>query len=592
MNHPTHRLTTTLLTPLLLATLLLTACNGDSDTPDPTATPSPTPTATSTPTSTTTPSPEGDPNLPPGLAPSPPDTWQRLDLAPGDAVPDVLGAFIADPTTGAGTLWSLNLVTPDIGQPIRHTVSPNAGYVIAGASLVDTASGQSFSWDERLHFVEMNDSGTALFVAQKGPCRIWAVNLAAPQPVLLATLTAVEVQACLVEANFSPDGSELLTILEPSRAGELPRAYLIDLTTGTPELLNLVEPSLPRDLRFNERASDDETAHLTASLPGAIWSARYHWATHIFTTSTIEIVATPRGSNDRPTQPDHLRFSPDGRWLAWSDTADLGVGRGLGGYDEWPVVVITSIEHAAPVVRAQRLALTNGIVTFDWLPDSSALVVQHEQGFALLSPDGSIEDLPFPVAFHNNPVPLPAPDGTARSLFDGQMMDSSGQPLGQLPPVVDAWAGAPETQTPTHSWWFGASYRWNSTGDRSLFVRAEVGGKDFGRGGVATLGLPPHITTGPDAATPGPIHLRVASDGDNLNVRSAPGLAAERIGQFPHGTLITLTRDPASERCDSRGCSILNDLDPTSDNPWWLYVRDEAGTLEGWVTSEFVEWAD
>ena len=589
MHQATRRLTTTRLASLLLAALLLAACTGDSDadTPEATPTAATTSTASATPTSTTTPPPESDTNLPPGLAPSPPDTWQRLDLTPGDKVPDTLGVFIADATTGAGTLWSLNPSHVDNPDYVIVDVSAHGNYVTAGRHLLNTANGDSVTHPTNSHLIVIDDRGLALFQSASA-CRFWAVNLVGPRPVLLATLEVTENSNCNVAAVFSPDASELLLAIAASDSNAASAAFVIDLETGEP--LPLPDLVVPGYVVAATTPSNTEVALLTVSLPGVAWVASYRWSDGTLTTTSIETGAIAR-KGKAPRSPGPLLISPDGRSAAWADSDDLSTGLGAGGEAEWPVVVIASIQDATPVVRAQRVALTNGIVTFHWLPDSSALVVQSEDGFALLTPAGVIQQLPFPVAFHSDPVPIPAPDALNRFAYDGRVVDRAGRELGQVSAVEQAW-NVPTTSRPW-SWWFGTSYAWGATADRLVFLNTAVPTGDFGSGGVSTLGLPPRIVTGPAAATPDqPIRLRVVSDGDNLNVRAAPGLAAERIGQFAHGTLVTLVRDSSIEHCGDRGCSILDDPDESYGESWWPYVRDETGTLEGWATSEFVEWAD
>ncbi len=586
MNHPTRRFTSTLLVPvlLLLAALLLATCTGDSDAPDPTTTPSPTAAASATPTATTTPPPEDIPALPPGLTASPPQTWQQLQLGPGDQVPDVLGAFIADPTTGAGTLWWLNPANIEDPEYVLVDTSLNGNYITAGGHILNTATQQSFSGNDAA-LILIDDRGLALFHTQDD-CRYWAVDLSGAQPAPLTTFDLPAERCIPATTRFSPDRTQLLLVVFGSNI-KGSALVTVDLTTGTSEQLATFEPTY---VTLNHGASDDESAILTAALPGAAWIASYEWPTATLTITTVETGALPRSEDKGPPQPSTPLVSPDGRWIAWANTEDIGTGDGAGGQAEWPVVVIASIENATPVVRAQRVALTNGIVTFQWLPDSSALIVQSEDGFALLAPDGALQPLPFPVASHFDPVPIPSPDTADRFLYDGRVVDIKGDEVAPVPAVTVAWSTPTESRP--WSWWLASTYAWGPTPDLVVLTSTQFPGGDFGRGGVATLGLPPHITTGPAAATPDePIRLRVASDGDNLNVRAAPGLAAEPIGKFPHGTLITLTRDTTIQHCGDRGCSILNDPDLPYGESYWLYVRDEAG-LQGWVTSEFIEWAD
>jgi SH3 domain-containing protein len=571
------RLATTLLT---TTALLLAACTGSDDaTPDPADTPLPTLTATATPTASSTPPPEDPSNLPPGLTASPPGTWRQLELAPGDPVPDILGAFIADAATGTGTLWSLNPAAIENPDYALVSTTPDGNYVTVSTNLVNTASGQSFAWTGQARFRQIDDRGYAIFTSPRG-CSFWLVDLsgAEPQPVAAHELpTNITQGDCALAARLSPDATELLAI-------DYTTLFSINLATGVTTELATIDAS---SVRFSDGPHGDEAAFLTASLPGVAWVTSYRWSDGALTTTSIETGAVARNQGKAPRPPGRLLISPDGRWAAWTDSDDLGTGYGAGGIAEWPVVVIASIEDATPVVRAQRVALTNGIVTFQWLPDSSALVVQSEDGFALLTPDGALQPLPFPVAFHSDPVPIPAPDASSRFLYNGRVVDATSNEVTPTPAVTEAWGGGPNP-----SWWTRNFYDWATTADRIILTRTEFPAGDFGRGGIATLGLPPRITTGPAAATPDePIRLRVASDGDNLNVRAAPGLAAERIGRFPHGTLITLSRDTTIDYCGDRGCSILNDPDLPYGDSWWLYVRDENG-LEGWVTSEFVEWTD
>ena len=361
--------------------------------------------------------------------------------------------------------------------------------------------------------------------------------------------------------------------------------YAVDLATGKPTKIAQLAPTY---ITFQGRETAG-SVFLTGPMPATAWVGEYTWADHALSTVSIETRAASLGVDAGAPLPGSLTVSPDGVWVAWSDSDDVGLGYGAGGEAEWPVVVIASRERSAPVVRAQRVALTNGIVTFDWLADSSALVVQSEDGFALLSPNGGLKSLPFPVASHVNPVPVPAPDLAERFAYDGRVVDGAGGDVGDPPAVAEAW-GAGSGPYP-RSWWVRTRYAWGSTGDRLVLVHTEVPGGDFGRGGVASLGLPARILTGEAAAGPSPIRLRIASDGDPLNVRAAPGTNAERVGQLADGSVVTLSRDTSVSYCGERGCSILNDPDPSYGDRWWQFVQTDGG-LAGWVSSEFVRWAE
>jgi hypothetical protein len=58
--------------------------------------------------------------------------------------------------------------------------------------------------------------------------------------------------------------------------------------------------------------------------------------------------------------------------------------------------------------------------------------------------------------------------------------------------------------------------------------------------------------------------------------------------------VVIVGRDPLPSDCFG-GCSVLRDPDLDYGEGWWIYVNGEDGdgeALEGWVSTEFVEWAD
>ncbi len=566
----------------VLACLLLVACSGD-ESPSPT----PSPTSATTEPPTVEPSATGSPgalgDLPPDLVVSSPGIWQRDELEAGDEIPDVLGAFIFDAGTGTGTLWSLDpSAVPDPYLEIVDT-TPNGNFVVAANYIVNTATGQSFTLGPRATVLTVDDRGLALF--QGAGCQFWAVDLSGSQPTPLAAFELPGDRSCNVGARFSPDASELLAVVQSANFSGGAMLYAVDLSTGEPAEIAQLAPTY---ITFQGREAAT-SVFLTGAMPAKAWVGEYVWADHTLSTVSIDTRAASRGVDAGPPDPGNLRVSPDGRWVAWSDSDDLGLGFGAGGEAEWPVVVIASLEEAVPAVRAQRVAMTNGIVTFDWIADSSALVVQSEDGFALLSPDGGLKSLPFPVASHGDPVPVPAPNLAGRFAYDGRIVDDEGADVGDSPAVAEAW-GAGSTPE-ARAWWIRTRYGWGATGDRLLLVRTEVPGGDFGRGGVASLGLPPRVLIGEAAARPGPIRLRITSDGDPLNVRAEPGTNSDVQGQLSDGAVVTLSRDTDISHCGERGCSVLNDPDLPYGDGWWLFVKVDSG-LAGWVSSEFVSWAD
>lgn len=590
------------LTPSLLAgaALFLGGCvfggGGDDSEATPTATPvatstvAPTSEATRTPTVAATATAEPLPDLPPGLEVSPAGTWESRELSDGDEVPDVLGAFVFDADAGVGTLWSLSDEAIEDAQFAFISTSRSGRYVVATArpyQLVDTETGNALRWDDRVRLSLADDRGLAVFSANDRPCEIWAVDLNEGAPEGLGSFDLTSNGVCgHPSARLSPDGEELLVLVNGDGFQGGAGLVLIHLPTGAFDTVaSFPVPSVAMSEDGPQRAA---LFHWFED--GVLEIAAYRWSDRNLVGVSIETGIASTDPDRGPPAPGRVTISPDGRLVAWSEQAALGLGLGAGGEAEWPVTVIAEIEQGAPTVRAQRVTLSNGIRSFEWLADSSAIVVQSEAGFALLGVDGTLEALPFPLAFHTDPIPVPAPDRATRFAYDGAVVDRTGASAGAAPVVAEPW-GAGSADHP-RSWWTRTSYAWGLDSTRLILVRTEVPGRDYGRGGIAGLGLPARIVTGDAAALGGgAIELVIASDGDRLNVRAAPGLNESRIGQLDHGSAVTVERDASITDCGDAGCSILRDPDLEYGAGWWIYVSDGAG-LEGWVSTEFVAWAE
>lgn len=593
MTQSRRRFAVALLAPIAM---VLGACVFGAGDDDQTATATAEVTATSEPTSEPTAAatangtgvPGATVELPPGLEVSASGTWERRDdLVAGDEVPDVLGVMVVNTEVGAGTLWSLAAGAVSNPDFVFIKTSPNAEYVLAGSEgighILHAASGRSFVWGERASPLLIDDSGLMLFRRFVG-CQFWVVDLSGAEAVAVAALELPAERNCNIAGRFSPDGTELLVATQGNNNDGGGDLFVVDLESGEPALIGSLEPPFVTVAGLDV----DGKAFLTASLPGAAWVAEYNWADRSLATVSIRTNGPGEPSAEKMRAPGNITVSPDGRWAAWSDSDDLGVVQGMGGLAEWPVTVIANLHDGSPVVRAQRAAISNGLVTFGWLADSSAVVVQSEVGFGLLGTDGGFETLPFPVASLVDSVPLPAPERVDRFAYNGQVVDAAGVGVGSPPAVVGTWGAGDGTGASI--WWIGSSYGWGDDDGRLILVRTSVPGRDFGRSGIARIGLAPRIVTGPPPPYPEPIQFRIASDGDRLNVRAAPGVSAERLGQFEHGTVVTVVHHD-SGNCGPGGCSILADPELGYGEGWWIYVRGEDG-LEGWVSTEFVEWVD
>lgn len=570
------------------AALILGGCvfGGGGDDTEATATAEVTATLEVSPTSDGPSAPTGTataaPALPPGLEVTTTDAWVREDLAPGDVAPDRPGVIVVNAETGVGTSWSWADDVPYavISRPVagmRFIWSP------ATNALLDTQTGRAWSWPTSVGLIALDDRGFGVFSRPDiEGCGFSVVDFSGEELRALGPLVIGDDGPCRrKEARLSPDAASLLLTMR----GDEPATdlFLVDLETEQVELLGTMPVSAAIAAR-----SDPDVVLLTAPGADELWVGRYTWEERELTVSSIAIV--PDDSvQDRRT--GNALISPDGQWVAWGAGVDLGVGDGLGGLAEWPITVIASVDEGAPTIWAERVTMTSGIQRFDWLPDSSALVVQSESGFALLGTDGELRSLPFPVAAHTGAIPIPAPDRADRFLYDGAIVDAGGDFVGMPSAAYDAWGRHELWDGPY--WWSSDDYRWGADSRQFVLTRVVVDGRDYGRGGIALLGLRARIVTGAGATHPEVGALRVSSDGDRLNVRAAPGAAAERIGQFEDGSELIVGRDPTPSDCFD-GCSILHDPDLEYDEGWWIYVTGAGteGDLAGWVSSEFLDWAD
>ena len=85
------------------------------------------------------------------------------------------------------------------------------------------------------------------------------------------------------------------------------------------------------------------------------------------------------------------------------------------------------------------------------------------------------------------------------------------------------------------------------------------------------------------------IHLKVAADGDCLNLRDSAGTTATVITCLPDGTSLTVTEVDSSEMPGFEGVGPY--MISLSRGGGFAHARTDAGQ-EGWVSSEFLDWAE
>ena len=269
----------------------------------------------------------------------------------------------------------------------------------------------------------------------------------------------------------------------------------------------------------------------------------------------------------------NVRFSPDGRLVTWEDSLHWEPVLDPGDAFHWPVVVVADADTFEPRLRVRGAALCygdsgpNGLRSGRrWLADSSGILVATKSGFRIvevaepalrLAPLSGVGQ--FVYFFEPSPDD---PDLFAVGIDDVSdlvLVDSQGNSL--LEVVLAPSAGGLSDSSP-----------WGSSGNGVQFSTPHFGHHGAGGCGVGVT-PPPQIEFPPFDED---IHLKVAADGDCLNLREAT--TATVITCLPDGTFLTVTEVESGPYLVTAGGGVA-------------HVRTDAG-LEGWVSSEFLDWAD
>jgi hypothetical protein len=558
-------------------------------TPSATATPAPTSTATPTPTTTATPEPTATPRpgpepatgeLPPALELDD-GAWVRQPLEAGEQPDADHGVLIVDPATGAGEHWRLayDLTATNVDS-FAYGVTGNGRLVTLGfphipTRVVDRESATAVIWDpEQLHLLAASEDGRILLREDRaidGVCLLWAVDLTSEAPAPLLRFGLELADRCTgVAAAFGPPGSDALLLL----AGDptLPTtgaAYDVDLTAAT---VTHIADSVPIG---GFVPIEGGVAWTLASgspgkdLPLRLTASRYDWSTGALLSAGFE--ATASGAPIGPAL-----VSPDGGLVAWQERFRLGGDLGLGGWLEWPIVVVADLESGQIIGRVARAALTTVDDATAWLADSTALVVSVEGAFSLLAIDrGAIEPalslspLPFEHVDHFAPLPDPSPVDPDVFAYAGRFVDAAGTDV--YPPLDATWPRA----TVRGDWTSGGSEYWIGS--------LEIGGTDFGPGPLAPLGLAPRVELPP---FPDAVRL-VATAPTELHADSAA--SSDVTGTLEAGATVTVDNDGTQQCLYDFGCATRIDREFDDPRPWWIFVRTLDGRA-GWADAAALTW--
>ncbi len=504
----------------------------------------------------------------------------RRHVEAGEPLDTQTGLFIADTASGGGDLWTLApKLAPEGSFALDYSATLDSrflrvrvlGHDRNASYLTDSETGETFELAaSTISFTSLKTpSGHLLF--KTSACAFAIVKLHERSAETVSTFEPPGGGGCgSVRALFSDDGERLLILSRGT--GSL---SLVDVETGAATLVVRGLGSANALVRQGEQVLVTSVSGGKYG-PARITLRRYTWDGEMEGETMIDA-----GSSSRV---DHLTVSPDGSSVAWQGRLPLAVPGGLGGREHWPVVTVADARSGEVRFRAVRASLTNGMRTLEWLSDGSALVIATPAGFALLSATtGVIEPLPFGPVDHFAPIPIPAPDDPSLFAYDGRVVNALGEVVRPVSPPAIEWG---------ERWWVDATYRWGATSEQLQFTRFEPGGKDLGPGGLSSLGLPARVEFPPFADE---VRLRVTADGPASLYESAEG-ASPLLGEVPSGApliVVNLVDDSATrDLCHPNPeCSTTYDRVLPYDEGWWLHVRTEDG-IEGWVRSNFLEWAD
>jgi hypothetical protein len=501
-------------------------------------------------------------------------------LITGDAQPSTdHGVLIRNFGTGDSVHW-WHADGPAAGETTyAYRIAGDGRFVTFGgpgapAHLVDRPSDAALSWNtEDLQFVAASSDARVLLAttsAEDGVCLFWALDLSAGVPEPLLRFGVPGARFCDgLSAVFGPPGSETLLLsannIEPPGA----TVHAVDLAAGSVESI--------ADAGSYQRLASEEAVALWFDAIGdpkepplGLTVTRYDSTSGA--TSTAQFGATAEGAPIGPVLP-----APNERLIAWQESLRLGGDLGLGGWFEWPIVVVADIDTGEVLLRVVRGALDTGTGVTGWLADSSGLVITVEGQFALLGlgdlADGSgatVTPLPFAHDDHFDPAPDPSPADPTLFAYDGRFVDLDGNDV--LPPMQLEWGRS----TPLGDWTSGGAEYYVAT--------ADLGAGDFGDGPLAPIGLAPQLRLPP---FDNEVHLVVT---EATELRAVAQTSAAPTWELEPCTAVVVQNDGSQECLFNFGCATLLDRDFDDPRPWWIFVRTEDGRA-GWAQASSLDWA-
>ena len=543
----------------LLAAALLAACTSGSDEDAPTGTATPTAGTSASATepasdATAVLSPTPEPTVKPSELTSTPTPELKLDVnaifEPSDRIERVIfaggeepsgehGVFYTDVATGETELWRIADLVGFVGYSVDRggrfftavgpdVSEPQARLIENRRALVDRDEAEAFELGDSVELL-ISPGRHGYGVIGIGDDERWLLDFNGPGVRALARIDVYLWPGAQV--FLSPDGRYL---------------YLEGRSLNRFDLESGEETSIGRGRLFPHLEGFDLINSDEGSRESFGWDG-----------SLVSEEAFPAGRIGS--------LGPDRRTMVSGYWLPLGVPDGLGGSEQWPVLVFSDLNSGTDLLRVQRASSCGGQ---GWLGDGSEYLASTPNGFSIIRPrDGSIEAVRFAAPGDRLGRSPRDPD---LFLHNGDVVDRSGVVLQRA--------------------FFARS--WVEDGTEVFFARSIDRGRDFGACGASAGGLPTRIEYPPFSDE---VRLRVTGKISHLNLRAAPLTAGRRIAELPEGSEVIVTDDEteiARKYCNgSRACSVTWDPDLPYGERWWLHVRTEDG-IEGWAASEYLDWAD
>ncbi len=464
-----------------------------------------------------------------------PGALVRHDFAPGETVDAISGVYLLDPITGAVEGWRY----PDeADRPLN--VSRDNRWIVGDEGLLhDRTRGITYRAVDAAILVGPSPEGSLGVVAARGPRQPDTVWLAVVD-FDVRTLVPIPIDpppstTSLRTALWSPDGSRL--VLDTATA-----VFLVDVPTGEPP--RMVAEASPR---FG----------VPEVLPGGLGFVVYGESSRAWfgwDGSVLAELEIPAAFGLSP-------ISPSGELIAHAATlANSYPGAGPGLVPGLRMLTVTRTD-GQPRFRVLGANLSGRLSAHgaSWLADSSALVIETNDGLWFVSRQGEL--------LGSAPLGVPSPDNP--DLFSLRLWRVTNRE-GTVQREV-------EIGEFRNAIWLGVR-PWGNT---SEFLRFGFAGG--GRGFSSPVPLLAPVVQFPPFDEP---RLRIHGADECLNLRDDPSFAGAILACAPNGTTAAVTETALPSR-DNPGPTALF-RHPEGET--WIHIELPGGTA-GWANANFLEWA-